>query len=228
MNAAILIVEDNIELAWGLNLNLTAEGYEVVVTSTYTDALHVAQARPFSLILLDLMLPDGNGLDILATLRKRGSSIPVIVLSARTDEIDRVGAFRVGADDYVVKPFSLAELQERVRARLRTSMARAFTLAIDGLHLDFVRRVASRNQIPISLTDREWRLLVALAECAGVPLSRDQLLAHIWGNNSAVHRRNVDYFVSTLRSKVEIDPHHPTIIITKPGEGYLFQTAASS
>lgn len=220
----ILVVEDNENLAFGLRINLEGEGFQVMLALTLDAAWKALQHRP-DLILLDLMLPDGNGLDFLKSLRDRGYDLPVIILSAKAEEVDRITGLRLGADDYVPKPFSLAELLERVRARFRGVERRPTSYKIGSLTLEFIRRVASRNDTSIHLTDQEWRVLSVLFEEVGTPVARQDLIERAWGGATDISPRNVDYFVRCLREKLEEDPTNPFIIVTTRGVGYVLVDA---
>jgi DNA-binding response OmpR family regulator len=217
----ILIIEDNASLAWGLRINLEQEGFQVLVAETLEASHLLVDRQEPDLIILDLMLPDGSGLDLLVSLRNRGSRIPVIILSAKGDEVDRVGGFKLGADDYVTKPFSLSELILRVKARLRGAGHTLGRIAIGDVEISLETRRLTKNGLPISLTDHEWRLLSVLLESHGQALTRDEIIQRAWGLNAHVSQRNVDFFVSSLRAKIEDDHSAPRVLLTKRGVGYM-------
>jgi DNA-binding response OmpR family regulator len=223
----ILIVEDDDAIAAGLALNLKIEGY---VPTAVPDA-ETAQARlaerVFDLILLDISLPQKSGLDVLAELRQAGDRTPVVVLSARRDEFDKVAALRLGADDYVTKPFALAELLARVAAVLRRAPGRAADAGgrdvrrFGDVAVDFTTRVVSRDGEPVKLTHLEFELLAHFVRNPGEVYTRERLLRDVWAIGSG-SRRTVDNFVAQLRAKLERDPDRPRHLVTVRGTGYRF------
>lgn len=227
----ILIVEDDDAIATGLALNLKIAGYAPLIATDGDEALSlVADQRP-DLILLDINLPRKNGISVLAELRGSGDPTPIIMLSAREDEYDKVATLRLGADDYVIKPFALAELLARVDAVLRrygagagaghaapaSSQARSF----GQIAIDLGTRTVTRAGEPVRLTHLEFELLSFLIENPSRVFSRDQLLRQVWGQRSG-SPRTVDNFVGQLRSKLEVDAEHPQHFITVRGSGYRF------
>lgn len=225
----ILVVEDDDAIATGLALNLKLAGYLPIVAQDGELALaRLAEEQP-ALILLDINLPRKGGLEVLAELREAGNQVPVIVLSARQDEFDKVGALRLGADDYVTKPFALAELLARVDAVLR----RAGSQPADGgaaagpvgqfgeCLVDFERREVRRADAEVKLTHLEFELLAYFLNNAGRVVSRERLLREVWGQNTG-SPRTVDNFVGQLRSKLEDDPEAPRHLVTVRGSGYRF------
>jgi two-component system, OmpR family, alkaline phosphatase synthesis response regulator PhoP len=233
MSHEVLIVEDDESIAAGLALNLKIDGYQPVVTSDGESALARIREHPPVLILLDIGLPGISGLDVLSQLRAAGNLTPVIVLSARRDEFDKVAALRLGADDYVTKPFALAELLARVGAVLRRSTSTTSAtmpvvappagelLGFSDVLVDLGKREVTRAGAAVKLTHLEFELLVFFLRRQREVFSRDELLRHVWGLQSA-SRRTVDNFVAQLRSKLEEDPEAPRHIVTVRGSGYRF------
>jgi DNA-binding response OmpR family regulator len=237
----ILIVEDDRSIATGLALNLRIEGYVVDAVEDGETALQTILTGPPDLLLLDISLPRLNGLDVLSRMRQAGHLTPVIVLSARQDEYDKVAALRLGADDYVTKPFALAELLARVVAVLRRSgqsaqrppvpvpmQAPALVatpapsphLRFGEVQLDLATRTVERRGKVVALTHLEFELLSYLCQNGARVLSRDQLLRQVWGTSGSP--RTVDNFVAQLRAKLEDDPDHPRHLVTVRGSGYRF------
>ena len=220
----ILVVEDERNLALGLRANLEVEGYEVAVAPTGEAALADALARRPDLVILDLMLPGIDGYEVLATLRARGVDVPVLILSARAEEIDKVRGFRAGADDYVTKPFGVMELLLRVQALLRRAnpaAPAARTLwKVGDVEVDAARRVVRRGGEEVSLTPRAFELLLALLTNADRPLSRHELLRTVWRYDSSVTTRTVDAHIAELRRKLERDASEPRHILTVHKIGY--------
>jgi DNA-binding response OmpR family regulator len=218
----ILIVEDDSAIATGLALNLRLEGYRpTTVEDGEAAAAAVAQDRP-DLILLDLSLPGRDGLEVLRELRARGDRTPVIVLSAREGEHDKVAALRLGADDYVTKPFALAELMARVDAVLRRSRGTPVgeLLRFGDISIDLGTRTVSRAGQEVRLTHLEFELLLYFVGHPAQVLSRAVLLREVWGVRAGGSPRTVDNFVAQLRNKLEEDPDNPTLLITVRGTGY--------
>ena len=208
---------------------LNAEGYEVEDAGDADTALRVASAGQFDAILLDVMLPRGNGFDVCRTLRQRGVETPILMLTARGQVIDRVVGLKLGADDYLVKPFEMAELLARVEALLRRSSRQgaagspvAETFRFGDISVDFRRTEVTRNGVPLDLSAREFKLLRYFIEHRGATLSRDELLNEVWGYNSMPSTRTVDVHVAWLRQKLEGNPRHPQYIHTIHGLGYKF------
>jgi two-component system alkaline phosphatase synthesis response regulator PhoP len=219
----VLVVEDERNLALGLRANLEVEGYEVAVAGTGDAALAAATARPPDLVILDLMLPGMDGYEVLAGLRARGMSCPVLILSARAEEIDRVRGFRAGADDYVTKPFGVMELLLRVQALLRRSGGGAGTgdrWIFGEVEVELARRAVRRNGREVALTPRAFELLIALLRRADAPVTRHELLRTVWGYDSTVTTRTVDAHVAELRRKLEPNPAEPQNILTVHKVGY--------
>ena len=199
--ARIFVVEDNENLAFGLRINLEQEDHEAVVVDTGHEAIEIVRAGGIDLVILDLMLPDISGFDVLRTLRGDGMALPIVVLSARASEPDRVGAFRMGADDYVTKPFSLLELLERIKARLRGHARQA--APAEHLRIDLGRRECTFATARVNLTRLELDLLVALVQGEGSVLSREQLLESVWHLPAGWNTRTVDAHIFSLRRKLK-------------------------
>jgi two-component system, OmpR family, alkaline phosphatase synthesis response regulator PhoP len=223
----ILIAEDNPDLAWGLKLNLEGEGYEVDVATTGGAALAGLRSATPDLLILDVMLPELDGFQVLAALREEGYDLPVLILSARSDEAERVLGLRLGADDYVTKPFSLLELIYRVKALLRRAAplqrAEAAVLKAGDLLIDHARRRVLRSGLPVQLTAREFDLLWALVRRGGETASREDLLREVWGYRAPVESRAVDFHVVALRRKLETNPSGPRYVRTVRRQGYRFE-----
>lgn len=224
--ASILVVEDNADLAFGLRTALEFEGYHVSLAEDGGEGLARARAGDPDLIVLDLMLPDRTGYEVLRTLRGEGSRTPVLILTARSQEADVVMGFDSGADDYVTKPFSTLELLARVRALLRRYGAEEDDPSdaaerFGEVEVDPSARTVSRGGQPVALTPKEFDLLVALIERGGAVASREELLAEVWKyENAEVATRTVDVHISELRRKLEADPGNPRHILTVRKAGY--------
>jgi DNA-binding response OmpR family regulator len=217
----VLVVEDDRALAVGLDLNLSAEGFEVFIAGDGAGGLALAEAKPPDLVILDLRLPDMDGLEVLAGLRLRRPRIPVIVLSARGEERDKIRGLDEGADDYVTKPFSLGELVARINAHLRRSRPQERRVVQVGeADVDIGGRQVQRGGRTIQLTAREFDLLAYLLENPGRAHSRDALLTAVWGHDYDGTTRTVDNFVRSLRLTLERDPARPQTLVTVRGVGY--------
>jgi two-component system, OmpR family, alkaline phosphatase synthesis response regulator PhoP len=225
-NARILLVEDNPDLAFGLRNNLEIEGYEIEMATDGQAALDHARALTLDLIILDLTLPVIDGYRVLRTIRGEGNTVPVLILSARGEEADKVLGFRLGADDYVTKPFSLLELLARVEAMLRRRGApdpandETHLIRFGDVLVDRAAQRATRRGADVHLTHRELALLLALADRNGAVVGRMELLQEVWGHRAAVLSRTVDTHVMELRRKLEEDPANPRHIITVWKTGY--------
>ena len=225
--ARVLIVEDNDDLAFGLRRTLEAEGYAVEVAGDGpTGVARVREFRP-DLVVMDLMLPGYDGFQALRTLREGGNQTPVLFLTARGEEADKVHGFRLGADDYVTKPFGLSELVARVGAVLRRSRGAAPVDSASPLHYGAVEinpaaRTVTKAGKPVSLTPREFDLLLALVRQPGIVLSRHALLRSVWEHQAEVVTRTVDIHVAELRRKLEDDAAHPRHLVTVWKAGYRF------
>jgi DNA-binding response OmpR family regulator len=220
--AHILIVDDDPAMRVGLQDNLEVEGYRVSTAAGLREGREIALRTRPDLILLDLMLPDGDGMSLCRHLRNEGLHIPVIMLTARGEEMDKVLGFEVGADDYVVKPFSLRELLARIHAHLRRTHATGADGPVPvGLALvDFPRHLLSREGQPLDVTAKEMDMLRYLVEHRGQVVSRETLLAEVWGHQSEIETRSVDNYIVRLRKKLEAEPAEPRYLITVYGSGY--------
>jgi DNA-binding response OmpR family regulator len=226
----VLLVEDDPAIARGLRDGLGREGYTVTWKSSGSDGVQFAQAHAPHLIILDVRLPDGSGFDFCRRLRDLGLRQPILMLTVRGDETDKVLGLEMGADDYMTKPYSLSELVARVRALLRRAYGElaasdSEVLVAGDVLIDRTRGYARRGNETINLTPIEFRLLVYLAQNAGQALSRTQILDAVWGHSAdADSERVVNVHIRRLREKVELDPSQPTLILTVPGIGYRLVT----
>ena len=217
----ILLVDDDPALRATLAIGLRAEGHDVLVVADGRSALEAVREDEPDLMVLDLGLPDVSGMTVLERLRG-WSRLPVIVLSARTDSADKVGALDLGADDYVTKPFGLEELLARIRATARRAGTDLPVLEAGELRIDVAARQLTRAGVPVRLTPTEWALLEALVRTPGRLVSRQDLLHEVWG--PAYHRETnyLRVYVGSLRKKLEPDPARPRHLVTEPGMGYRF------
>jgi DNA-binding response OmpR family regulator len=223
MMARILVIEDNRDLAFGLRNNLEIEGYQVEISDDGSKGLAAAQQGEVDLIILDLMLPEMNGFLVLRAIRERDRTTPILILTARGEESDKVRGLRLGADDYVTKPFGVLELLARVEALLRRGGPAGGQRAIQRfgeVEVHLGARVVRRSEAPVALTPREFDLLVALLAADGAVLSRAQLMERVWGYQADVLSRTVDTHVAELRRKLEADPATPRHILTVRKVGY--------
>jgi two-component system alkaline phosphatase synthesis response regulator PhoP len=221
----VLIVEDNHDLAFGLRNNLEIEGYSVDVAEDGPGGLSAARRLHPDLVVLDLMLPGMDGYRVLRQLREDGLTMPVLILTARGEEADKVLGFRLGADDYVTKPFGVLELLARVQALLRRSRpstpgARRGVHRFGDIEVDLATRTVRREGRQVPLTPMEFDLLVALAERRGAVASRVELLTEVWGHSAGVLTRTIDTHIGELRRKLEKDPATPRYILTVRKAGY--------
>lgn len=225
----ILVVEDNTDLAYGLQHNLEFEGYEVTVEGHGQRGLVRARNSAPNLIILDLMLPGMDGFRFLRELRGDGLTMPVLILTARGEEADKVRGLKLGADDYVTKPFGVLELLARVEALLRRGMpstaSKPDILHIGNVEIDPSTRRVRRDGADVPLTPKEFDLLLALIRRNGAVASRLELLREVWGYNSAVVSRTVDTHVAELRKKIEDDPAAPRFVLTVRKAGYRLDHA---
>ncbi len=220
----ILIVEDEPAVLHGLELNFRREGYRVLTAATGEQCLALMRQESPGVILLDIMLPGMSGLEVCRELRRRGYETPVILLTARAEEMDRVVGLEIGADDYVTKPFSLRELIARVHVQIRRA-ARPQDVAhygFDGIEIDFERLRATRAGAPIELTSKEFDVLRLLIRHRGEVVTRERLLREVWGYEIPPHSRTVDTHILKLRQKLGDHPDNPKYIAAVWGEGYRF------
>jgi DNA-binding response OmpR family regulator len=223
--AKILIVEDEADLARALAINLGKEGHETVHVTRGDAALSAALREAPDLVLLDVMLPGMSGLDVCRAMRARGLDAPIVMLTARAEEVDRVVGLEIGADDYVTKPFGVRELMARINARLRRAPARRASVGcytFGAVSVDFDARQATRSGEPVDLSAKELALLRALIESRGQVVTRQSLLREVWGYEHAPNSRTIDTHVLRLRQKLEDDPGNPRFILSEYGEGYRF------
>jgi DNA-binding response OmpR family regulator len=221
----VLIVEDDPGILRTVADNLKFESYEVVTAVDGETAYKLQQGRHHDLIILDLMLPLMSGLELCRKLRAEGDQVPILMLTARSEEADRVRGLDLGADDYVTKPFSVPELMARIRALLRrasSSAALPAMLRFGQVEVDFKKYAARRRGKPIEMTRKEFDLLRFLASREDTVVTRDELLNKVWGFDSYPVTRTVDNHVASLRAKLEADPARPVYIQTVHGVGYKF------
>jgi len=222
----LLLVEDEPSLVLTLSDRLVAEGYDVEAAGDGPMALALATGQLFDLILLDVMLPGVSGFDVCRDLRQRGIQVPILMLTARAQVVDRVVGLKLGADDYLTKPFDMMELLARIEAllrRARTPLADALgSYAFGDVVVDFRRAEVARDGRPLQLSALELKLLRYLIENRGKVISRDELLDRVWGYDAAAQTRTVDVHVASLRQKVEPVASRPRFILTVHGLGYKF------
>ena len=221
----VLIVEDDESMAVALRDGFRFEGWEVQLARDGAAGLRQAESGDFQLVLLDVMLPRMSGLDVCRAIRRSGSRVPIIMLTARGQEIDKVLGLKHGADDYVTKPFSFLELLARVEALLRRCAGASVpleTYRFGDVELDFKRREARKGSLPLDLSHREFEILRFLIEHRGEVLSRDRLLHAVWGQQDGSLTRTVDVHVARLRKKLEDHPAAPAFIVTVHRAGYRF------
>jgi DNA-binding response OmpR family regulator len=215
----ILVVEDDRNLGLVLRDNLTFDGYQVDWVTDGEAALSSVRALPPDLVLLDLMLPGCDGLDLCGQLRQGGRT-PIIILTARTQKADKLRGLDLGADDYLTKPFDLDELLARIRAVLRRARPAVERVTLGQTVVDFLSLRAWRGSQDLHLTHREFEVLHYLAERRGRVVHRDELLREVWGYLAAPTTRSVDLAIARLRKKIEEEPHRPAFILTVHGDGY--------
>jgi two-component system, OmpR family, alkaline phosphatase synthesis response regulator PhoP len=228
----VLVVEDSPDLAYGLQTNLEIEGYETRVASDGELALHLYDEFRPDIVVLDLMIPKLNGYGVLQALREQGSSVPVLILSAQKEETAKIRGFRLGADDFVTKPFSVLELMARIEALLRRAASKVEVAAGNGeenhfsfgnIDVDLNGRVVHRDGEKVELSPKAFELLVALINRRGSVARREDLLRDVWGHRHLVSTRTVDLHILELRQKLETDPTNPQFFLTVRKSGYRFQ-----
>jgi two-component system alkaline phosphatase synthesis response regulator PhoP len=226
MSSRILLIEDEPGLVLTLSDLLEAEGYTVETASEGTTGLAKATGGQFDVIILDVMLPGKNGFDICREIRSSGSDVAILMLTAKTQVIDRVVGLKLGADDYLTKPFDPSELLARVEALLRRArkenLRPVLRYQFGAVQLDFEKAEALKNGMPVSLAGKEMQLLRYLIDHRGKVLSRDELLQEVWEYQSDVSTRTVDVHIAWLRQKLETNPQSPKHILTVRGSGYRF------
>ncbi len=225
----VLVVEDDPNLLEALKYNLQKESYDVVITIDGEQAIAIARREKPDLVILDVMLPKMNGFEVCSILRKEMTA-PILMLTARADETDKIVGLEIGADDYMTKPFSMRELLARVRAMLRRSkmteappIVETSSIKIGKLEVDIARHRVSLSGAALELTPKEFDLLAFLARHRGMVFSREQLLEKIWGYDYAGDTRTVDVHIRWLRQKIEADPGHPVHLLTVRGTGYKLE-----
>ncbi|MFQ5600920.1 MAG: response regulator transcription factor [Candidatus Krumholzibacteriia bacterium] len=223
----VLVVEDDLSIVEGLRATLEAEGYEVECATDGPSGFEKACRSNASLVVLDIMLPGMSGLEIAKKLRDGGHRLPIILLTAKAQEDDRILGLELGADDYVTKPFSVRELLARVRSVLRRTVdlrgERPRHYRFGNVTVDFKRQGVKKDDRPLELSAREFRILSYFIEHAGEMLSREQLLNRIWGYDVFPTTRTVDNHIARLRKKIEDEPEAPRFILTVRGAGYVFE-----
>ena len=223
----MLFVEDEEALRMTVGDRLRKEGYAVECAPDGEEGFEKATQLPFDLIILDVMLPKKNGFDVCREIRDAGLITPILMLTARGQTSDKVNGLKIGADDYVTKPFNMRELMARVAALLRRAPIRpaALLTAADfgSVHVDLVGTEATRDGKAVNLSAREFQLLRYFIERRGATLSRDELLKQVWGYSAGMYTRTVDVHVASLRQKLEDDPKQPQFILTVQGLGYKFK-----
>jgi two-component system KDP operon response regulator KdpE len=222
----ILVVDDEAQLVRALAINLHARGYEVHTATTGADALAEAARTPPDLVVLDLGLPDMDGLDVVAGLRG-WTAVPIVVLSAREGQHDKVAVLDTGADDYVTKPFGMDELLARIRAALRraapSDVEGQANVALGDVVVDLSASTVTGPSGAIRLTPTEWHLLTALLQRPGKLVGQKQLLQEVWGPAYSTESHYLRVYMAQLRRKLEADPAHPRFLVTEPGLGYRFE-----
>ena len=219
----ILVVEDEASIAFALEADLQAEGYGVTVTSTGDEALRLARDESFDLILLDVMLPGTDGFDVCRSLRRGEGRTPIIMLTAKAGEAEKVMGLDLGADDYVTKPFSPRELRARIKAALRRGRdAESDVFSFGDAEIDFARCEVRRKGTPIELSALEFKLLTAFVRSRGRVLTRNHLLDAAWGQGVTLNDRVVDNHIVSLRRKLEPEPTRPRHFVNVRGLGYRF------
>jgi len=223
--ARILIVEDEIQMRKGLQDNLEYEGYEVDFAADGNTGQKKILENVYDLILLDVMLPGKSGFDICKEVRARGITCPILMLTAKGEEIDRVVGLELGADDYIIKPFSLRELLARIKAVLRRSagsIREGSLITMGKLQINFSSYEAYANNQSVSMTHKEFEILKYFWQHKNETVNRDQLLSQVWGFETSTTTRTVDNFILKLRQKIEADPANPKHILTVHGLGYKY------
>jgi two-component system alkaline phosphatase synthesis response regulator PhoP len=227
MRGNVLFVEDEQALQMTVGDRLRNEGFAVDYAANGDEGFEKATQLPFDLIILDVMLPKRDGFDVCKGIREAGLITPILMLTARGQTSDKVNGLKIGADDYVTKPFNMLELMARVEALMRRAPIRpaAKTAGLDfgAIHVDLVGTEATRDGKPVNLSAREFQLLRYFIEHRGATLSRDELLKQVWGYSADMYTRTVDVHVASLRQKLEDDAKQPKFILTVQGLGYKFK-----
>lgn len=225
MNENILLVEDEEALRMTLGDRLGSEGYLVDFAADGEQGFEKATRLPFDLIILDVMLPHRNGFDLCRDIRRAGLATPILLLTARGQTADKVVGLKLGADDYVTKPFDTQELMARIEALLRRAPSRSGQgiHQFGGIRIDIRGTQVTKDGQPVYLSAREFQLLHYFVEHEGITLSRDEILREVWAYDEGTFTRTVDVHVASLRQKLEKDPKRPEMILTVPGIGYKFE-----
>ena len=222
----VLLIEDEPGLVITLTDRLKSEGYVVASAADGPSGFERATREPWDVILLDVMLPGANGFDVCRDVRQRGVTTPIIMLTARGQVVDKVLGLKLGADDYLTKPFEMMELLARIEARLRRHAPKdtvdAEAYRFGAVQVDFRKAEVTKDGAPVELSAREYQLLRYFIEHRGATISRDELLNHVWGYHAMPNTRTVDVHVAWLRQKIEPNPKHPQYVITAHGLGYKF------
>lgn len=225
---SVLVVEDDKAMSVALCDGLASEGFKVICASNGEEGLLLAAERRPDVVVLDVMLPRLNGLDVCRTLRSAGQGVPIIMLTARGQETDKVLGLKLGADDYITKPFSFLELVARIEAVLRRSTSQGLEPVVadvyefGSIHIDFRHHEATKAGQPLALSAREFMLMAYLVKHRGAVITREQLLDAVWGYDNMPFTRTVDTHVAKLRKKIEDDPTNPRYLITLHRLGYKF------
>ena len=220
---SLLIVEDDDSLAMSLEVDLKLEGYSVMVANDGKAAVHLALSQQFDLVVLDITLPGKDGFEVCRELRRSGRDMPIIMLTARSQDSDKVLGLELGADDYVTKPFNPRELRARIKAVLRRTGSELHdSYSFGEIEVDFGRHELRSRGNPVAITRTEFKLLTALIQHRGRVMTRDQLLENVWGLDNYVTDRTVDTHIANIRKKIEENPAHPRFLLTISGVGYRF------
>jgi two-component system alkaline phosphatase synthesis response regulator PhoP len=221
----ILVIEDDPAILTGLEASLEEEHYEVSSSSDGLEGYERARIEYFDLIILDLMLPGKNGMDVCKDLRKEGVSTPILMLTSKKEEVDKVLGLELGADDYVTKPFSVRELQARIKALLRRNSVVKSDIeecSFGNIYINFKNQEATKNKKPLELSTMEFKVLKYFLQCEGEVIERTNLLDDVWGYDNFPSTRTVDNFILVLRKKIEENPSDPKHILTAYKAGYKF------
>jgi DNA-binding response OmpR family regulator len=221
----ILIIEDDPAILKGLQAGLAEEHYRILTESDGEKGYQLAQRENIDLIILDLMLPSKNGEDICKDLRQKGIQTPILMLTSKSDELNKVLGLELGADDYVTKPFSIRELKARIKAHLRrgsTTKKEIDVFSFADIHLDFKKQEASKKKTSLKLSAKEFEIMKLLIQYEGEVVTRDLLLSEIWGYEVFPTTRTVDNYILNLRKKIEDDPNNPKHLLTMHKSGYKF------
>jgi DNA-binding response OmpR family regulator len=228
MRGNVLFVEDEVALQMTVGDRLRNEGYAVEYAANGDEGFEKATQLPFDLIILDVMLPKRDGFDVCKGIREAGLITPILMLTARGQTSDKVSGLKIGADDYVTKPFNMLELMARVEALMRRAPIRppeqAGGMDFGSIHVDLVGTEVTQNGRPVNLSAREFQLLRYLVDHRGATVSREELLKQVWGYSADIYTRTVDVHIASLRQKLEEDPKQPKFVLTVQGFGYKFKS----